>query len=296
MRVAIYLAPAAGAGSVRLLKWAEGPGVSTGNTLWQRLNDPSESDADLTAALSAERGTLSEVATYTGNFEARRLQVSWTQDSFAVGGDDVRVATFHLLKLTAGAPDATWVAADFTAVINAFDTFWTGIKSRFATGTKLKRLAFYKAGPAIAPPQPPVNAVDRDVAGTSVYGPCPPQVAITVTERAGSKPNWGRFYLPAPDTGMVTGGGRILTAASTQMADAADTFYEACKTAGTPVVVYRPSLAVRPRKDPTLPNLPARPANAQTVEQIAIDDIYDVIRSRRWNIPLLRTVRDITQP
>jgi len=293
IRVAIALAPAAGGAATRVLKWAEGPGVSTGNTLWQRLNDPSESDADLSAALSAERGTLSEVATYTGTFECRKLQVSWTQDSFAVGGDDVRVATFHMLKLVSGAPSATWVTADFTTITDAFDAFWTSIKPKFAAGVKLTRLAFYKAGPAIVPPQPPVYAVDRNVAGTSAYGPCPPQVAISVTERAGSKANWGRFYLPAPDTGNVSGGARIVTPCSTAIADAADTFYEALRVAGTPVVVYRSSLPARSRKDPGLPQLPARAANAQTVDQIAIDDVFDVIRSRRWKIPLLRTVRDI---
>jgi hypothetical protein len=68
--------------------------------------------------------------------------------------------------------------------------------------------------------------------------------------------------------------------------------YQAFKTANVPAVVYRPDLPVREKKNGV--ELPARDASAWTVDKIQVDDVFDVIRSRRWKNPTLRLQREIT--
>lgn len=260
---------------------------------WELLTREDTSDAELSLALSDLTGYNLTVATFTGNFELRRAQLSWSQADAAVATDDVRVATFDLIKLSGSTPVDTWAPADFTALQNAITTFWNGIKNGYTSRVSLVRLKVYKLGPNITPPQYPVYDAALSLPGTSSSTvQLPPQVAISVTEKAGQKLHWGRFYLPSPGaTGLVDSYGRILPAALTQFADAADTMYESLRTAGIPVVVYRRPLDERKKKNGV--TLPARPASAWTVDDIQIDDVFDVIRSRRFKTPLLRVQRQI---
>lgn len=300
-RLAIALAPPAGAAATRAVKWAEGPGVAQVDHLpkWllDRLHDPGEADADLTDAVAAWSGTVSDVATFPEPFELRKWQIEFSRSSGNVLGDDVAVITFHVLKLVAGNPDATWVTADFNAVQNALLSWWAAIKEWFPNETILDRIKVYKAGPEIEKGGAPVwDDTAPTVPGTSTAEAMPPQVALSVTERAGEKLHWGRFYLPAPATGgtqgsSTTGNGRPSTLFLTDVADATDALYEACKAASVPIVVYRAPLPERQKKDGT--TLPARDGSAWTVDTIQIDDVFDVIRSRRWDTPLVRLQRGI---
>jgi hypothetical protein len=265
--------------------------VSTANDLWHRLLDPLESDEDLSVALTESRGTLSEVATYSAPFELRKLHLIFSVADSAVASEDARVCTFHLAKVSGGSIVDTWDGADFTALVGAIDTFWPAVKPKYPDETKLDRIKVYKAGPDISPPQIPVYDAERDVAGTAANGPLPPQVAVSVTEMAGSKLNWGRFYLPNPSRDALSPYGRIDSTWAGAVADAVDTMYEAWKTAGLHPVVYRAALPAREKKNGV--ELPARAATAWDVETIQIDDVFDIIRSRRFKYPTLRTQRAI---
>ena len=196
------------------------------------------------------------------------------------------------IAISGGSVVDTWIAGDFTAMVAAFDAWWTAMKPYFSPELKYDRIKVYKDGPGIVPPQLPVYDVEKDVAGTSSSNPLPPQVAVAVTEIAGAKPYWGRFYLPAPVDSNLDQYGRILTASAGAWADATDTLYQALKTAGLHPVVYRRELPEREKTNGA--TLPARDATAWDVEKIQIDDIFDVIRSRRFKQPLLRTQREIT--
>jgi hypothetical protein len=291
IRIAIALAPAGGAAATRVLRWSEGPGVSTATNLWHRITDPAESDEDLTLAVSAARGTLTEVATYSGTFELRKVHLIWSVIDGAVANEDSRIATFHLAKISGGNVVDTWVAGDFTTLNTAFNAFWTTMKPFYVANTVLDRIKVYKDGPAIEPPQVPVYDADLNVPGTGTGDPLPPQVAISVTEKAGSKLNWGRFYMPAPYVGATDPYGRIDSSLSTSLANAVDTLYETLKTAALHPVVYRAALPERQKVSGA--TLPARSATAWDVTDIQIDDVFDVIRSRRFKYPLLRTQRAI---
>lgn len=300
-RVAIILA---GAG-FRVLKWAEGPGIASGDRQYERFKsrfeDPSESDEDLSALLAAGGATLAEVATYAEPFELRKVHMMWTVDSNDVAGEDVRVCTFHLLKLAGGNPSAAWLEADFTEAFDGFNAWWTSLKAYYAANTVWTAFKVYKSGPAIAPPQVPVYSWEGAGGGGSGGGSAlPPQVAITCTERAGTKAHWGRFYLPAPSALATVLGttGRLHATFQNAVADITDTLYQTLKAADLLPVVYRPPLPVRQtaaeKRLGVLPgSLPARSGSAWSIDEISVDNVFDVIRSRRYDRPTSRSDRDI---
>jgi hypothetical protein len=233
------------------------------------------------------------VDTVEGSFELRKMQVRWLRNSGAAAGTDDAVTTHHFLYAPGGTPSAEWTATQFEAVEAAFATFFGTFDDYYGTNEGPKQIRWYKAGPEIVPPQVPVRIVDltpRGVGSASADN-LPPQCAISVTEKTTDPKSWGRFYLPAMLATVPNDSGRIDALPQGFIADGADAFYEACVTAGTIPVVY--STAKPSRSTAGGGTLPARDARALPVKQIQVDDVFDVIRSRRWNEPLLRLQRDI---
>jgi hypothetical protein len=179
--------------------------------------------------------------------------------------------------------------------------FWTAVQDRYRPTTILDQYRWYAVGPEIeealgAPGRtgPPRRIVDVEIAGThstSGVGSLPPQVAVSVTEQTSDPQAWGRFYMPAPAAEWVTTYGRVHSTFHTALANAADTLYEACVTAGAIPVVYSSAKPERETKAGT--TLPPKDARALTVDQLQVDDLYDVIRSRRWDAPTLKLQRAI---
>jgi hypothetical protein len=292
-RAALIIGGPAGA---KALAWVQGPGLPTGLNNWRRAEEilrNGESDEAQSAELSELAGTLISVATFEEPFEVRKAQVLWGRDGGMAGGTDDAVTTHHFVKLAGGVPTADWLAADFIAVEAALVAFWDGIKDNYTARTSLKQIRWYKAGPDIEPPQPPVRIVDPANPGTDpiANGQTPPQVAMSVTEKTTDAKAWGRFYLPAPSEPSSTTYGRMGAVMQADIADNADTMYEAFVTAGCPAVIY--STAKPERETAGGDILPAKAARALTVIQVQVDDLYDVIRSRRWKQPLLRLQRDV---
>lgn len=297
-RIMIALAPT----GVKVVEWSAGPGVAhLPQWLQRRLHDPAIPDATLSSEVSAAIGRLASVTTWDTTFELRKLHIVMGRTSGAASPEDDAIITMHFVKLAAGVPTAEWLTADFTTIESAFDTFWATFKLSQRNTLTFKQFRWYATGPQIdealgAPGRtgPPRRVVDRSVPGTGASGgsnDTVPQVAVTLTERTSDKKAWGRIYLPAPQTGHFGAAGRILTAWLTTVGNAADTFYEACAAAGTPIVVYSAAKPERPTAGGG--TLPARPARALTVDQIQLDDLADVLRSRRWDTALLRLQRDI---
>jgi hypothetical protein len=285
-----------GIGIHRAVLKSQGPEVDSwvqvAHFFRDRLFDPDEDDLELADAMSASSGSLFSVATYSAPFELRKVQLIWSQKDAAVASEDSRVTTFHLAKVSGGAVSSDWVAGDFTTLQTAFGSFWDTLKGSLPEELVYDRLKVYKAGPAVAPPQPPVFDADVNVPGANTPAtPLPPQVAVSVTEIAGSKRYWGRFYLPAPGHDGVSPYGRLTAGLQSAWADAVDTLYTTLKTAGLEPVVYRQALPERETKAGA--TLPARAASAWTVEKIQVDDVYDVIRRRRFKYPLTRVQREI---
>lgn len=301
--VRVLAAPGGVAAYRTVQRMSEAGQPTTGQSLKfaiDQLSTSGESDSALSGTVSALLGYSASVATYEGSFEVRRVQHSFEIDSGILGGDDVRVITFHLLKLVAGAPSATWVAGDFTGAESAFAAWWLDINQYYTARTKLVKRAYYKAGPAITPPQAPVFQADLAITGDegNTTAQLPPQVALTVTEKSGPQRNWGRFYLPAPAAGRTNEYGRPSAGFISAIATATDTLYEALKTNGTPVVIYLPALPIRSpaASDPrykTVGTYAARTALARTVDELQVDNVWDVIRSRRYDRSTDRQTRVI---
>jgi hypothetical protein len=310
--MAVYLAfrialAVGGPAGYKVLSWVQGPGPASALANWERfrryLQDENPSDEEASERLTAAVGTMATVATYTDPFEVRKLQIVFAFATGSPTGDDVRVITFHHLRLSGGAPSDAWGSTDFEAVEAAFDAFWTTMKPWHRLNLSLAQYRWYKDGPAIEPPQEPVRVIDRAVTGTaadSAYpGGIPPQVAITVSEKTATRRHWGRFYWPQPaycKSGALlanvtfTSGGRFASAILTDLANASDTFYEACLTAAVPVVVYSKA---KPEREGATGTLPAQGALAITVDNLQVDDVPDVMRSRRFDAPTLRVQRAI---
>jgi hypothetical protein len=258
---------------------------------YDRLTLDEAEMAALSEEMSEFAGYSWQVATYSAPFELRKVQFIWSMTDTAPATNDARVITFHLAKLSGGAVVDTWGAPDFAAVDAAYTAWWTALKVKLSDSLVWDRLKLYKAGPAIVPPQVPVYDADKNVSATGTTGLIPPQVACSVTEIAGSKRYWGRFYLPTPASSCFTFAGRFDTAFLTVVADATDTLYTALRTANIEPVVYRAPLPERETRAGS--TLPARAGSAWTVEKIQVDDVPDVIRRRRHKYPNLRVQRDI---
>jgi hypothetical protein len=300
-RIAIALGPSA-------LRWITVSAPVTApqfvvrsQALWQRLHDPAEADSELATALSDSSGYSATVTTYSTTFELRKLQVLFSRTSGAATPEDDAVVTFHFLKLAGGAPSDSWIEADFTTVEAALDTYLTTVRAYLKASTAVKQFRWYAAGPQVdadlgGPGRtgPPRRVVDRNAAGTyALSSTMPPQIALSVTEKTSDPTAWGRTYLPfqMADNQGTTAYGRVQTDVQTAIGNAADTFYEACRTADLPVVVY--SSAKPSRSTAGGGTLPARDARALTVDELQVDDLFDVIRSRRWSEPLLRLQRAV---
>lgn len=212
------------------------------------------------------------------------------------------MCTFHFVNLTGGVPDSSWATADYAQVETAADAFWEAIRGYYLPSTILIRYRWHRAGPAWEGNPAPYNPSQRDTArsvagnATATNMQLPPQVALSVTERNDqASRRWGRFYLPAPVAASTTldSQGRVVQQLNDGVQAAAITFYNACRTGNQliPVVYSRPA-PERTRADGT--TLPARGAEAHSVDTIQVDNLWDVMRSRRYSGPTYRKSSGVT--
>lgn len=297
LRVAIMLTPV-------VTRWAASGGSppTQGFTLWLQehwnvFSDPAKSAPDVTAELQAslDEGSFVLVADVPGPFELRKLQVRWDRTPPAGPVQDVDVCTFHFLKAPGGTPTNAWLDSDYATLETAFGAYWTAIKPDFPTWQHLDQYRWYADGPAFyhqvggSGPFVPIGdnparrVTEVDVPGTSgATSPLPPQCSITVTEITSGRKHWGRWYLPACGASTVMGSdGRVLSGIVTALLGAAVTFYNAARTASLIPVVF--SIQKPDRPTARGGTLPAVGAVAYEVVSLQMDDIVDVIRSRRYD-------------
>lgn len=233
---------------------------------------------------------------WTTSYELRKLTVSYSRTPSSGVVQDAAMTTHHFLNITDGIPDSSWTTADYTAVESAFDTFWGALSSNYYSGVKLSEYVWRADGPTFRPfgssLSPTLRRTARSLAGSATEGSLPPQCAVSVTETTAAKytvenvegvgtqirNRWGRFYLPAPKRSL-SGDGWIGGTFPADVANAAQAMYNTCTAAGLVPVVYSPTTG-----------------HAWSVLEIHVDDIFDVIRSRRYVTPNTRSARAINQP
>jgi hypothetical protein len=206
---------------------------------------------------------------------ARRLHVYWSRTGTTPAADDRLMISLDFLKVDDGAPSDDWVAADFEAIESAVDTWWAAVKNLHSSAYKLDEYRWYRKTPGVSEVGPARRVVDRDVAGTSSAHVHAPQSAVSVTERTALRKHWGRFYLPIGNI-TLTANGRIPVATAQSIADLWKTVLQAGHARG----IYAVTVADRLKA-------------ALLVQEVQVDDVVDVIRSRRYRAPTVRERRDL---
>jgi hypothetical protein len=262
--------------------------------------DPAEISAGMSADIGAPEGGVIVVTDFTGTFELRKLQWRLSRAP-ASRVEDVDVMTFHFLKTSGGAPVAWNDATDLATIETALGTLTTGLKAYWPAFVHSDQFRWYADGPAFytipaddwhAIPvgdNPALRITEVDVAGTaSVAAGClPPQCALTVTEKTSSRRHWGRFYLPMLSTAALDGTGLLASAAQNALATLVQTFYNSCRSSGLTPVVWSIQKGARPKRPSG--TLPAQPAKAYEITSLQIDDIFDIIRSRRYRAGITKS-------
>ena len=110
-----------------------------------------------------------------------------------------------------------------------------------------------------------IAAINRP--GTNTSGAQPPQVAISVTFKTAHRLRWGRFYVPHPASNTKSDKGSL-------NADVADALLQGAH-----------ELTSRSGNGLCLTVFSHKYWNHEDPEQIQIDDIFDVVRRRRYSRP-----------
>lgn len=202
----------------------------------------------------------------------RRAQFVFTRQTLAPAQDAM---TTHLdfLNLTAGSPDDTWNDADFTDLETLLITMWNNLKGFMHTSVTLDQIRWYREGPEVLPPNPAIRITDTNIVGTNSSS-MPPQVAATVTLKTVPRRQWGRLYLPFYGISVLSTTGRFTTTSVQTVANEFDAFFLAAQGLEKPPVIFS---KVR--------------GKAYTVETLQVDDVPDVMRSRRFNEATLKVIK-----
>lgn len=217
-----------------------------------------------------------------GFSEGRRARLVFARGTPAGLQDDAAQIDFEFVNTTAGAPDNTWTDADFTTLEGALVDWFNAIKADIATSHVLDQIRWYKFGPSLPVGSgggemsgPPVRVIDQNIAGGSAWLTCIYQMAISVTFKTAARRRWGRVYVPGYNSLAIDENGRIKPEDGAQLATATSAMAQVAADNDFRFVVYSPTVR-----------------RAYGVESIQVDDIPDVIRSRRPRQTGRRDVRN----
>lgn len=177
--------------------------------------------------------------------------------------DDASEMHFDFLNTTSGEPDDTWTAGDYTTLEGFLLTWWGAVKGDVPPDTRLSRILWNRVGPGVPKPNPAERIVDiTPIAGTGTRS-LPPQCATAISLRHGIRPSWGRTYLPI--AGPVVTTGRFSTTRTDALVAATVAMCNSARGADFAPVVTSERLS-----------------SALLVEYVAMDDVIDIVRRRRW--------------
>lgn len=269
--------------------------------------DPNSDPGTLSSVLSESSGETITVADVEAPFELRKLM--WRISRAPTGSvEDQDVLTFHFLKAPGGTPTNSWDTSDYTTIETAMGTFFDYLKAGYPSWMHSDQFRWYADGPDFyelrstpAPARyvpkttgnPARRVTEVDVAGTSsATVNLAPQVAITVTEKTSSRLHWGRFYVPAILPAYGDQYGRIASASCDGMAGAVQTLYNTCRAASLIPVVF--SIQKPERLKANGATLPAVGAVAYEITSVQVDNLFDIIRRRRYSSATYRKVDTLT--
>jgi hypothetical protein len=199
------------------------------------------------------------------------VQCVFDRTALAVG-EDVAVVTMHCRGVTSGLPDDLFpmdntARADFKSKL---DFFWGGVSNLISNKLSLVAYKSYDMPSTPGLLGPPVQTLTPGAMTFSSSAPAPAQVAMSVTWITDARKTWGRFYIPGPLAGNWDNAGRITIANCSTIANAAKGLAKRSSSGATLTVWSRTHWT---HHDP---------------QYVQVDDVPDVIRSRRLSSPITR--------
>lgn len=206
----------------------------------------------------------------------RRMQLVADRPSASTVSEDAAICTFDIAKIDGSGTVGSWSSTDYTTCEGLFTTFLNSYKPNFGSGCHFNqyrwydmRFAPYTVSKPFRDSGPPQRVTSISIAGGSSSS-LPYQLAISVTEKTGSRRHWGRFYLPCPAQNTVDlPAPRITSAVQTSIATAAGVLYGGLMAANFLPVVPFTQVAGVPQR------------GLMGITSVQVDDIFDVQRSRR---------------
>jgi hypothetical protein len=188
--------------------------------------------------------------------------------------EDVAILTMHCRGVQAGLPDVLNPMDDTNRgnFAGKLDTWWTAVKAYVCSKYTLREYRFYALPDSLGLPMgPPDKIVTKGINGVSAPPPMPSQVALSVTFKTDQRKQWGRFYIPGIVNSNLDNNGRFVAAMTGTIANATKGLTDR-NGSGACLTVW--SRTQWTHHDP------------QTIQ---VDDIPDVIRSRRLSFPITRS-------
>jgi hypothetical protein len=190
--------------------------------------------------------------------------------------EDVTVSRLAVAKILLGAGTTPLDSGDRDALDPKIGTFWTAAKAFFPSHVVLKEVQWHQYSAASNKPGPAQRIGVFGVAGTgSATNVVPDQVATSVTFRTASRIHWGRMYMPQPISTACTTYGKLSTTHCDGVALAFKNFLADIDTVDVGGTGITP--VIRSSKAALL-----------SIDEIHVDDVPDVIRSRRASFPTYR--------
>lgn len=209
--------------------------------------------------------TLGASAVAGSGVGVRRATLVCKRPVSPIADDDFNLH-FDFLNLTGDEPDDTWTTADYVALESRLQTWWSAAAVAVPSNNQFYRVMWHRVGKGIAKPNPAIRILDLGAGLNGLLAPAsvnvPPQVASAISLRHGSRPSWGRTYLPY---GKSTPLGRIGVTDVDTMCTATMALLTGAKSDDFLMVVTS-----------------VRHDQAFVVDSIAVDDTPDIQRSRRW--------------
>jgi hypothetical protein len=221
----------------------------------------------------------------------RYVVVTFQRNTPAGTVEDMAQIGLNVVNITLGDIDGSWDDDDFNTVNTHLGTWLNSWQANASATHTAKEIRYYirSFNPDLPIGQPvttldpatqkpydrfqnsgtvervyPVNKI-----GSFVTDPSPYQVAMSVTFRTAQRRHWGRVYLPGCSSSDTQQFGRFLNGAITSIADATAKLHKEAGADGFWLMV--PTTQVDSRFHVAL----------QTVTEVVVDDVPDVIRRRR---------------
>jgi hypothetical protein len=195
----------------------------------------------------------------------RRAQLRFARTPPSTFDDDLAEMHFDFMNITGGDPDDTWTDTDFSDLEGYLSTWFTAVAGRMHTSHTFQEIRWYRIGTGVTPPNPAERVTAMGAGGTASSSMLPPQNAASITLKTARRKQWGRTYFPGLTSSSHTSAGQLGTGTVDDLAAATDALAVSAKT-----------------KQFYLGVVSDVAGSFFAAEQVQVDDVSDIIRSRRW--------------